>query len=163
MTTSCKDANISVFEILLIPLCFVSFAFLESCLTCPLLFILEWKKMTVSETCSGIVVVHSNENRGQVSFDGWTNTDGDRLCKDLECGSVKSNQNYSTSEKHSVWGKTFNCTYQNNTENIWDCETQNSSSQQLLSIDCRGKIYFCRIAVVLCSCIGNHFKVGQDT
>uniref|UniRef100_A0A4W6FY21 SRCR domain-containing protein n=1 Tax=Lates calcarifer TaxID=8187 RepID=A0A4W6FY21_LATCA len=99
----------------------------------------KWKKMTVSETCSGIVVVHSNENRGQVSFDGWTNTDGDRLCKDLECGSVKSNQNYSTSEKHSVWGKTFNCTYQNNTENIWDCEMQNSSSQQLLSIDCRDK------------------------
>ncbi|GLD45659.1 scavenger receptor cysteine-rich type 1 protein M130-like protein [Lates japonicus] len=70
----------------------------------------KWKKMTVSETCSGIVVVHSNEKRSQVSFDGWTDTDGERLCKDLECGSVKSNQRYRPSEKHSVWGKTFNCT-----------------------------------------------------
>ncbi|XP_040009026.1 antigen WC1.1 [Xiphias gladius] len=100
----------------------------------------NWRKMTVSDGCSGAVSIHSNGNHSAVSSEGWTETEGERLCKDLDCGSFKSKKIYNTSGNPSLWARNFSCAPGKNPKNIWDCETQASGKDaaktQQLFIEC---------------------------
>ncbi|XP_047187233.1 scavenger receptor cysteine-rich type 1 protein M160 isoform X3 [Scophthalmus maximus] len=96
------------------------------------------RKMTVSETCRGAVSVYSNGRLSAVSAEGWTETEGQRLCRDLQCGGFKSKKVYNTSQELSFWDRSIRC--ENDTNNIWDCEKPATASQrQQLIIECQDK------------------------
>ncbi len=105
-------------------------------------------ELKISEkTCSGEVFVRSEGKLSAVSIEGWTETEGKRLCQDLKCGNLVAISN-KTSASDSLFHGSFNCTNVTNPESIWDCKNQASPSQkQQLYIDCKGKICFCRITV----------------
>ncbi|XP_076597662.1 scavenger receptor cysteine-rich type 1 protein M160 [Chaetodon auriga] len=83
----------------------------------------SWSKIELKfhKACSGTVVVHSEGNKSAVSNEGWTETEGGRLCQELECGNFKSNM---ITTVRSVWNRNFNCSSVKNPQNIWDCEKQ---------------------------------------
>ncbi|XP_035513024.1 scavenger receptor cysteine-rich type 1 protein M130 [Morone saxatilis] len=103
----------------------------------------SWRKMELKydEACSGAVFVHSEKNRNPVSIEGWTKTEMDRLCKDLECGSYTSYKNKTIKSFDSFWNSSFSCASNITPKNIWDCETQTVPSQkQQLWIECQDKL-----------------------
>lgn len=110
----------------------------------PLLILSGWRKMDLTHTCRGNVYVYSQGKiRSAVSAEGWTAAEGNRLCKDQNCGRYLSNSSESTTLPFLK--TSFNCTGVQNPKNIWDCEKPTPPSlKQLLSITCQGEIYFCR-------------------
>ncbi|XP_041802231.1 antigen WC1.1 [Chelmon rostratus] len=98
-----------------------------------------WSKMELkfNKACSGAVFVHSAGNRNSISIQGWTETVGNRLCRDLGCGDLKSHE---TKEATADSGESrhFNCSSVDNPQNIWDCEKQILlwQQQQQLFIEC---------------------------
>ncbi|XP_070765856.1 scavenger receptor cysteine-rich type 1 protein M130 [Enoplosus armatus] len=100
----------------------------------------KWSKidLKVNKACSGNVFVHSEGNISTVSTYGWTETEGEQLCRDLNCGNLKSRK---TTTWDSCWNRSFNCSGVQHPENIWDCEKEISPSQQQqqlkLSIECQ--------------------------
>lgn len=103
--------------------------------------------MKFNTSCSGYVYVYSERGKEAVSFEGWNVTEGQTLCRDLQCGNFISGQGKNTTE--TFWNRTFSCGLKN-PENIWDCEKERKKEKeqpQQLYIECKGKIYFCRIAV----------------
>lgn len=110
------------------------------------MFILEWRKVKLTDTCSGDVFVHTRNGCSPVSFEGWTQSEGDRLCKDLDCGKSMPPKSYKTPQKTSFWNGNFTCANVTNPKNIWDCENNALSTQeQQLYIECEGKFYFGQI------------------
>ena len=109
-------------------------------LNCCLL--LGWSKIELTasnEACSGAVIVHSQMGKSRVYCEGWTKTEVDILCQNLECGSSGSK-----GSMESDILLTTNFTYAGGKEpkTIWDCKNQtaqNPTAQQL-SITCQGKI-----------------------
>ncbi|XP_044065919.1 scavenger receptor cysteine-rich type 1 protein M160-like [Siniperca chuatsi] len=101
----------------------------------------SWSKMSLKdgESCSGKVYVHSEGKIIPVSTEGWTQTEGNRLCQDLECGNLKSNKN---DTGDYIESRSFSCQGVGNPENIWDCEKQNSISQQQVIVACEGNVKF---------------------
>lgn len=83
----------------------------------------SWSKVELKfdKACSGTVVVHSEGNKSAVSTEGWTETEGHRLCQELECGNLESN---TTTTFRTVWNRNFNCLSVEYPQNIWDCEKQ---------------------------------------
>nr|XP_046253178.1 scavenger receptor cysteine-rich type 1 protein M160 [Scatophagus argus] len=101
----------------------------------------EWRKMELrfGKACSGDVFVRSEGKWHAVSSEGWTDTEGNQLCKDLNCGSVKQNNNYGNKTNDPFWSKNFNCTDVAR-ENIWDCENSPlHSEKKQLHIECQGE------------------------
>ncbi|XP_058498234.1 scavenger receptor cysteine-rich type 1 protein M160 [Solea solea] len=96
----------------------------------------DWRKIKASETCSGAVSVHSKGRQSAVAVNGWKETEGKRLCKDLRCGSFKSKKVYKTSQQLPFWNGSFRCGEA--PKNIWDCENKSTSSSQReqLFIEC---------------------------
>ncbi|XP_067384291.1 scavenger receptor cysteine-rich type 1 protein M130 [Channa argus] len=97
----------------------------------------KWRKMKLNNTCSGEVLVDSNKGKRAVSSEGWTETEGKRLCQDLGCGSSWI-RFHNVSQKKPFWEKIFSCADVKSKTNIWDCEnnTQPTQKQQLL-IECK--------------------------
>ncbi|XP_026189180.1 scavenger receptor cysteine-rich type 1 protein M130 [Mastacembelus armatus] len=97
----------------------------------------KWKKIKVSGICSGPVFVLSAGKMSPVSIEGWTDTEGTRLCKDLKCGEYKSKKPHRTSVTASFWNRMFNCANKS-PRNIWDCENQTSPTlTEQLYIECK--------------------------
>lgn len=108
------------------------------------MFILDWTKVKLSDTCSGAVFVHTDNDKNTVSSENWGQSEGNRLCKDLECG--ESRKVYNSSQSMSLWNSTFKC--ENNPGNIWACEKNILPTQkERLSIECKGKFHLGQIAV----------------
>ncbi|XP_073326332.1 scavenger receptor cysteine-rich type 1 protein M160 [Pagrus major] len=105
----------------------------------------SWRKMEVKfkDSCSGYVYVYSEGKKSAVSSEGWTKAEGNRLCKDLNCGKfVKTRGEENTME--SFWNGNFSCPNSTKPENIWDCEDRAPPStkkqqQQQLYIECEGE------------------------
>ncbi|KAG7239878.1 hypothetical protein INR49_030612 [Caranx melampygus] len=98
------------------------------------------RKMTVRGTCRGPVSIFSKGNHHAVSFEGWTDSAGDQLCKDLNCGRFKSKFISPVTNVQAFWSENFNCTKENR-KNIWDCENNDTSPSlnKPLSIECTDK------------------------
>ncbi|XP_071331666.1 scavenger receptor cysteine-rich type 1 protein M160 isoform X2 [Trachinotus anak] len=103
----------------------------------------DWRKMKVSDTCKGHVTVYSNGNHYAVSNEGWNETEGQRLCQDLNCGSFKSFESTVAAPRldnrsDSFWDRNFSCVPGQDQENIWDCEKKTSLAlKQQLFIECQ--------------------------
>lgn len=100
--------------------------------------------LTVNKACSGVPVVYSEGKISAISLEGWTNTEGERLCRDLDCGSLKS---VNTTTSDCLWTTNFSCADGKIPDNIWDCEkniylSEESQSKKQLFIECQGKIEF---------------------
>uniref|UniRef100_A0A3Q1HC17 SRCR domain-containing protein n=1 Tax=Anabas testudineus TaxID=64144 RepID=A0A3Q1HC17_ANATE len=96
----------------------------------------NWTKVKLSDTCSGAVFVHTDNDKNTVSSENWGQSEGNRLCKDLECG--ESSKVYNSSQSMSLWNSTFKC--ENNPGNIWACEKNILPTQkERLSIECKDK------------------------
>ncbi|XP_056279477.1 scavenger receptor cysteine-rich type 1 protein M130 [Pseudoliparis swirei] len=100
-----------------------------------------WSKMalTVNKACSGVPVVYSEGKISAISLEGWTNTEGERLCRDLDCGSLKS---VNTTTSDCLWTTNFSCADGKIPDNIWDCEkniylSEESQSKKQLFIECQ--------------------------
>uniref|UniRef100_A0A8C4F1B9 SRCR domain-containing protein n=1 Tax=Dicentrarchus labrax TaxID=13489 RepID=A0A8C4F1B9_DICLA len=63
----------------------------------------NWSKMELKfdGACSGAVFAHSETGRNAVSIEGWTKTEMDKLCNNLECGNLKSNRTYVSDQEQS--------------------------------------------------------------
>ncbi|KAM8754641.1 scavenger receptor cysteine-rich type 1 protein M130 [Acanthopagrus schlegelii] len=101
----------------------------------------SWRKMEVkfNTSCSGYVYVYSEGKKSAVSFEGWNVTEGQTLCRDLQCGNFISGQGKNTTE--TFWNRTLSCGLKN-PKNIWDCEKERKKEkeqQQQLYIECKGE------------------------
>ncbi|XP_031732388.1 scavenger receptor cysteine-rich type 1 protein M160 [Anarrhichthys ocellatus] len=104
----------------------------------------EWRKMALAteKACSGAAMVHSEGKKSAIVFEGWTETMGEKLCKDLECGPLKNNT------KINFWSflnTSFSCAdVEDPNKTIWDCEKKvspfgESQSKPQLLIECQGE------------------------
>ncbi|XP_010774171.1 scavenger receptor cysteine-rich type 1 protein M130 [Notothenia coriiceps] len=76
--------------------------------------------------CSGNLFVHSKDNnKSAVSTEGWTETMGNILCSNLNCGDLISKEARKTA---ASWTTSFSCAGVKNLKSIWDCEKKTSSS-----------------------------------
>jgi len=95
--------------------------------------------MALEGVCEGRVIVYSDEKVSAVPKLGWTEKEGNRLCRDMNCGDqvlITEHQN----KDLSLWNSNFSCTKE--ATNIWDCETPNPhSSNPTLKLECKGKIH----------------------
>uniref|UniRef100_A0A3B3H7D8 SRCR domain-containing protein n=1 Tax=Oryzias latipes TaxID=8090 RepID=A0A3B3H7D8_ORYLA len=100
----------------------------------------DWREIVLEDDgCKGEVAVYSQAGRMLVSSEGWTETEGNRLCTDLQCGKFKTKREVSGDD--SFWKKTFKCPNDGKAESIWDCETESPPSLQRkkLFIECQGQ------------------------
>ncbi|XP_023812128.1 scavenger receptor cysteine-rich type 1 protein M160 [Oryzias latipes] len=100
----------------------------------------DWREMVLEEDgCKGEVAVYSEVGRMLVSSEGWTETEGNQLCTDLQCGPLKTKREVSGAD--SFWNKTFKCPNDGKAESIWDCETETPPSLQRkkLFIECQDR------------------------
>ncbi|CAL8369120.1 unnamed protein product [Lota lota] len=84
----------------------------------------DWKRLVLKSkagggACEGVVFVYSEGDPVLVSSHGWTQAEGDILCKDLGCGGYQ-NHNEEDPDGLTTWG-TFSCSGVNKPQNIWDC------------------------------------------
>ncbi|KAK5923202.1 hypothetical protein CgunFtcFv8_000194 [Champsocephalus gunnari] len=87
--------------------------------------------------CSGNLFVHSKDNnKSAVSTEGWTETMGNILCSNLNCGNLISNETRKTT---ASWTTSFSCAGVQNLKSIWDCETSPlpSSNTNQIFIKCQ--------------------------
>ncbi|XP_028439401.1 scavenger receptor cysteine-rich type 1 protein M130 [Perca flavescens] len=96
----------------------------------------NWHKIALAgeKACSGAVIVHSQIEIRAVSTEGWTKSEGQMLCRDLECGNFMSNRN-TTSDITST--TSFSCAGVNDSKNIWECKNQTSDPQNQLLLECQ--------------------------
>ncbi|XP_078026342.1 scavenger receptor cysteine-rich type 1 protein M130 isoform X1 [Epinephelus lanceolatus] len=103
----------------------------------------SWSKIQLTvanKACSGAVSVVSHGKISPVSIQSWTGEAGNRLCQDLDCGSLKSNK---TTTLSSSWATNFSCAGEKDPESIWKCKKEtfvldkgNEKVEQLL-IECQ--------------------------
>lgn len=110
--------------------------------------------------------VYSKGQRLALPFAGWTEAEGQRLCKDLNCGRLKSNSTISTSNT-VFWNGRFSCEGVKDPGTIWDCEkpaspspspSQQQQQQQQLTIECEGEA-----SAILLSDVDRRFSVTSQT
>ncbi|XP_068588843.1 scavenger receptor cysteine-rich type 1 protein M160 [Cebidichthys violaceus] len=102
----------------------------------------EWRKMALAtgKACSGAAMIHSEGKKSAIAFEGWTKPMGEKLCKHLECGTLKNN---TKTTLESFWFTSFSCAdVENPNKTIWDCEKEVSPSvesqpKQQLLIECQ--------------------------
>lgn len=97
-------------------------------------------KITLSNTCTGEVYVHTDGKTSRVSSHGWTDVEGRRLCQDLQCGNVRAVTNVSTASPRDLfWNGTFSCADVKDPQNIWACEKENTPAEKKqLLVECQG-------------------------
>ncbi|KAF3860011.1 hypothetical protein F7725_000266, partial [Dissostichus mawsoni] len=103
----------------------------------------SWRKFALvggPTACSGNLFVHSKDNnKSAVSTEGWTETEGNRLCRDLNCGNLISNE---TRKTDASWTTSFSCAGVKKLESIWDCEKTTlhlpSNNEKQIFIECQG-------------------------
>ncbi|XP_038130233.1 scavenger receptor cysteine-rich type 1 protein M160 [Cyprinodon tularosa] len=112
------------------------------------LFCSNWSKMAleVEDSCKGKVVVYSGQTdqdeeakRSFVSFEGWTQKEGEMLCKDLHCGPYINIKPIKDAEINSLWNKKFSCSGRE--ESIWECKTEpnNNTKTEKVILECKGE------------------------
>lgn len=103
-----------------------------------MLLILDWKKIAISEACSGAVYLQSEgKNPTAISVEGFSGLEGNMLCQNLNCVSFKSK---GEKKMDSLWASTLNCTGVQNPDTVWDCEKPQAPTQKKqLLIECQGK------------------------
>ncbi|TMS16568.1 Scavenger receptor cysteine-rich type 1 protein M160, partial [Larimichthys crocea] len=114
--------------------------------SCPLghLQCSSWGHMDLkfSNACSGAVFVHSEGKKSSISPNGWSETAGKQLCKDLKCGELRLIKPIQSTAE-STWHRNFNCDGVETPQNIWDCEnsSQNETvtSAEQVFIECQGE------------------------
>ncbi|XP_017266705.1 scavenger receptor cysteine-rich type 1 protein M130 [Kryptolebias marmoratus] len=102
----------------------------------------DWKKIAleVDDACKGEVSVYTKgdneDKRSVVSSQGWTETEGKRLCRDMNCKEYKTHRGIPLDGSETLWNNSFNCS--DKAESIWDCERKKapSSDSQKLYIEC---------------------------
>ncbi|XP_034551085.1 scavenger receptor cysteine-rich type 1 protein M160 [Notolabrus celidotus] len=86
--------------------------------------------------CSGALFVYSEGKRSAVSIEGWTETEGGRLCQDLTCGKFSSIRSIQPITD-DFWNSSFSCAGKDNPQSIWECESQTAPSKtEQLFITC---------------------------
>ncbi|TKS77042.1 Scavenger receptor cysteine-rich type 1 protein M160 CD163 antigen-like 1 [Collichthys lucidus] len=114
--------------------------------SCPLghLQCSSWGHMELKfgDACSGAVFVHSEGEKSGISPNGWSESAGQQLCKDLKCGELRLNKPILSATK-STWHRSFNCDGVETPQNIWDCENssqnKNRTSAEQVFIECQGE------------------------
>ncbi|XP_063739972.1 scavenger receptor cysteine-rich type 1 protein M160 [Eleginops maclovinus] len=101
----------------------------------------KWSQFALpgATTCSGYLFVDSEGKRSAVSTQGWTETEGERLCNDLQCGKLKLNETRTSIVSPTT---SFSCAGVENPESIWDCLKETSplvpgNATQQLFIECQ--------------------------
>ena len=110
-----------------------------------MLLILEWRKITLNDACTGAVYVKSKEEKNivPVGAEGFSKEEGEKLCKDLNCGGLKLVELVPKNTSETLWNKSFNCTGVGEEGKIWDCEKPQASTQkQQAVIECKGTFDF---------------------
>ena len=79
-----------------------------------------------------------------VSSQGWTQAEGEVLCRDLGCKGYK-NHIEEEADGLRVWEQTFNCSAVKKTpQNIWDCKVNTTQqvavNKKQLYLRCQGKV-----------------------
>uniref|UniRef100_A0A3Q2CUP9 SRCR domain-containing protein n=1 Tax=Cyprinodon variegatus TaxID=28743 RepID=A0A3Q2CUP9_CYPVA len=108
----------------------------------------NWSKMAleVEDSCKGKVVVYSGQTdqdeeakRSFVSFEGWTQKEGEMLCKDLHCGPYINIKPIKDAEINSLWNKKFSCSGRE--KSIWECKTEpnNNTKTEKVILECKGE------------------------
>ncbi|XP_041860276.1 scavenger receptor cysteine-rich type 1 protein M130 isoform X2 [Melanotaenia boesemani] len=101
----------------------------------------EWRTIVleVQDTCKGDVVVYSKERRSLMSSHNWTHSQGQRLCEDMTCGSLLTNETQRKRNRLPLWNRTFSCPAKSKLKSVWDCETETPapSQNQALHIECK--------------------------
>ncbi|KAK1897917.1 Scavenger receptor cysteine-rich type 1 protein M160 [Dissostichus eleginoides] len=140
----------------------------------------SWRKFALvggPTACSGNLFVHSKDNKkSAVSTEGWTETEGNRLCRDLNCGNLISNE---TRKTDASWTTSFSCAGVKKLESIWDCEKTTlhlpSNNEKQIFIECQGDPKNCSNAIGFSvdkmpnkekeyyhvHCDHHHFNIGQ--
>ncbi|XP_048873069.1 deleted in malignant brain tumors 1 protein [Brienomyrus brachyistius] len=97
-----------------------------------------WARMLLvgsNDSCEGRVFVVSGESLQPVNVEGWTVTEYQVLCRNLQCGTYIRHKGLKrTLEKW--WPKAYTCTGKEN--KIWDCKTSSrpSITEEQLYIKC---------------------------
>ncbi|KAM9751940.1 scavenger receptor cysteine-rich type 1 protein M160 [Menidia menidia] len=99
----------------------------------------EWRDITLESdrACQGDVVVYSRGERSYVPSHGWTETEAERLCQDLNCGRFKRNsiREKPRTQQQPLWNHHFSCG--NKSASIWDCErTAPPANNNTLFFEC---------------------------
>lgn len=127
------------------------------------MFIAGWGHMDLKfgNACSGAVFVHSEGKKSSISPNGWSETAGKQLCKDLKCGELRLIKPIQSTAE-STWHRNFNCDGVETPQNIWDCEnsSQTVTSAEEVFIECQGKIYFCRTTEMIMATLQLCHKYG---
>ena len=108
-----------------------------------LLVFSDWQKVRLQRSedpgraSGGDVFVHSENGSRMLSNHGWTQTEGDKLCADLNLGGYKNHT--ASAGSSDVWEKSFNCTGVKEPKSIWDCERDNRpNGTQGVYLQCEG-------------------------
>ena len=81
--------------------------------------------------------VHSKNGSRMVSNHGWTETEGEKLCRHLNLGGYKNHT--ASAGSSDMWEKSFNCTDVKEPKTIWDCERdKRPSGNQGVHLQCNG-------------------------
>ncbi|XP_074537958.1 scavenger receptor cysteine-rich type 1 protein M130 isoform X2 [Halichoeres trimaculatus] len=101
-----------------------------------------YRKMELisEEACSGPLFVYPGGKRSAVSVEGWTETEGRRLCQDLKCGSFGYKKSIEPEITDDFWNSSFSCkSVTDNPQSIWECEKPSTAPQtKQLFIHCEG-------------------------
>lgn len=103
--------------------------------------ILEWKTITLKDTCSGEVIIKDKDGMKTVAAEGFSVEKGRKLCQRLKCGEIDKWWSKNTSNPIPTYS--FNCTNIKNQESIWGCIKQHPPIQkEQLVIKCKGTFDF---------------------
>ncbi|XP_059188425.1 scavenger receptor cysteine-rich type 1 protein M160-like [Centropristis striata] len=92
----------------------------------------KWTKMEVTQgaACSGALHILSKEKKTAVSYEGFTENEGDKICGNLNCGKFQPGNNPSSSQAPEK--TSFNCS--KTPKNIWECDSETSSSSEMQTV-----------------------------
>ncbi|XP_059916058.1 scavenger receptor cysteine-rich type 1 protein M130, partial [Gadus macrocephalus] len=101
-----------------------------------------WRRLVLkgeAGACEGLVFKYSQDPPVAVSSQGWTEAEGERLCRDLGCAGYKNHTDYPCDQP--LWG-IFNCSGVDTPKNIWDClrseSPAGSETLKRLYLTCKG-------------------------
>ncbi|XP_054869240.1 LOW QUALITY PROTEIN: scavenger receptor cysteine-rich type 1 protein M130 [Amphiprion ocellaris] len=98
-----------------------------------------WKTMVLEhdEPCKGEVVIYSAGKVSAVSSEGWTKSEGQRLCQDMTCGSPIQLEEKVPWPTDSFFNGSFSCA--GKPQSIWECEKKVPPSEKKLFIECQNE------------------------
>ncbi|XP_049342167.1 scavenger receptor cysteine-rich type 1 protein M160 [Astyanax mexicanus] len=102
-----------------------------------------WRRLliTTDHACSGRVYAESKQGPHGVSREGWSETEGEKLCDYLQCKRYRGYNDHPLQHNlttYPLWNKSYNC--RNSSKDIWDCEVEKEPTMlQQLEINCDGE------------------------